>query len=131
MPVLSGLPGRIVAIDGRDGSGKTTLGRFLAWYFNITLIETDLYLKEGGELQYETAEINRIISKRLTIPRPVVIEGVAILQLLAHLDRRPDYLVYVRNSSFAGSDSLLPLLASYERAFKPQMGADLLLDLSH
>jgi len=29
--VLDNLPGKLVAIDGRDGSGKTTLGRFLAF----------------------------------------------------------------------------------------------------
>jgi cytidylate kinase len=43
-PIMRGLPGVIVTIDGRDGVGKTTLGRYLAWYFNVTLIETDLFL---------------------------------------------------------------------------------------
>ena len=43
-PVMRGLPGVIVTIDGRDGVGKTTLGRYLAWHFNVTLIETDLFL---------------------------------------------------------------------------------------
>ncbi len=39
-PVMRGLPGVIVTVDGRDGVGKTTLGRYLAWHFNVTLIET-------------------------------------------------------------------------------------------
>lgn len=42
-PILDGLPGKIIAIDGTPGAGKTTLGRFLAWYFNISLIESDLF----------------------------------------------------------------------------------------
>jgi ABC-type multidrug transport system fused ATPase/permease subunit len=29
-PVLYDLPGTLVAIDGRPGSGKATLGRYLA-----------------------------------------------------------------------------------------------------
>jgi tRNA A37 threonylcarbamoyladenosine biosynthesis protein TsaE len=40
-PVLAGLPPKLIAIDGPMGSGKTTLGRHLAWRFNVTLIEAD------------------------------------------------------------------------------------------
>jgi hypothetical protein len=43
-PVMRRPRGIIVTIDGRDGVGKTTLGRYLAWHFNVTLIETDLFL---------------------------------------------------------------------------------------
>jgi hypothetical protein len=39
-PVLHNLPPRIIAIDGRPGCGKTTLGRFLAWWFNVSLMVT-------------------------------------------------------------------------------------------
>jgi len=44
MPILYDLPGKLIAIDGRLGVGKTTLGRYLAWRFNISLVETDLFL---------------------------------------------------------------------------------------
>ena len=49
-PVLHDLPGRLIAIDGRSGVGKTTLGRYLAWRFNISLVESDLFLipNRGG-----------------------------------------------------------------------------------
>ena len=30
-PILDGLPGKIIAIGGTPGAGKTTPGRFLAW----------------------------------------------------------------------------------------------------
>jgi deoxyadenosine/deoxycytidine kinase len=32
-PVLAGLPPKLIAIDGPMSSGKTTLGRHLAWHF--------------------------------------------------------------------------------------------------
>jgi hypothetical protein len=34
----------LIAIDGVDGSGKTTLGRYLSWQIGASLIETDLFL---------------------------------------------------------------------------------------
>ena len=51
-PIMQGLPGMIVTIDGRDGVGKTTLGRYLAWHFNVTLIETDLFLIPAQDYPY-------------------------------------------------------------------------------
>src|SRR5687767_11166085 len=93
-PVLDDLPGKLVAIDGRPGAGKTTLGRFLAWRFNVSLIETDLFLIERqGRLVYFNDQITRIIDKRLAMPRPVIVEGVAVLRLLSDLKRRADYVI--------------------------------------
>src|SRR5687767_1059437 len=86
IPVLHDLPGRVVAIDGRDGVGKTTLGRYLAWHFNVSLIETDLFLVPGrGRLVYRDDEIGRLIQARLRKPRPVLVEGVGILKMLQGL----------------------------------------------
>jgi hypothetical protein len=68
-PLLREFPGGIVTIDGRDGVGKTTLGRYLAWHFNVTLIETDLFLIPAQDyLIYLDDQINRIIERRATIP---------------------------------------------------------------
>ncbi|MBT8763182.1 hypothetical protein KFV02_04470 [Desulfohalobiaceae bacterium Ax17] len=104
--VLNNLPGKLVAIDGRDRSGKTTLGRFLAFNYNVSLIETDLFLiKQQDSFTYED-QINRIIERRLSIPRPVIVEGVAILKLLEKLKRTKDYRIYVENEEFEGSHGL-------------------------
>ena len=62
-PVLFQLNPKLVAIDGRYGTGKTTLGRYLSWRFNSTLIETDQYLSTG--IAYDYVEIKRLITKRL------------------------------------------------------------------
>jgi hypothetical protein len=44
-PVLDGLPAVVIAIDSLPGAGKTTLGRYLAWTFNVSLIETDTFMR--------------------------------------------------------------------------------------
>ena len=68
-PHMRGLPGVIITIDGRDGVGKTTLGRYLAWYFNVSLIETDLYLIPAlDHYIYLDDQINRIIERRVSAP---------------------------------------------------------------
>src|SRR5690242_12359027 len=66
-PVTRRPRGVIVTIDGRDGVGKTTLGRYLAWYFNVTLIETDLFLIPAQDyLIHLDDQVNRIIERRIT-----------------------------------------------------------------
>ncbi|MFZ6845624.1 hypothetical protein [Undibacterium sp. RuTC16W] len=79
---LYGLPLRVIAINGSYAAGKTTLARYLAWYFNISLIETDLFFESGLPLKYRNEEIERIIFFRLSLPRPVIVEGIAVLELL-------------------------------------------------
>ena len=46
-PVLANFQANIIAIGGHPSSGKTSLGRYLAWQFNVSLIETDLFLDDG------------------------------------------------------------------------------------
>ena len=131
VPVLKELPGKLITIDGRDGSGKTTLGRFLAWYFNVTLVETDLFILDESGPTYRLKEINRIITARLAEPRPVIVEGVTVMHLLAQLGRNPDFLIYVRNSEFTGSETLSGMLNCYEETHAPEKRANLILELAH
>lgn len=130
-PVLYDLPGKIVAIDGRPGSGKTTLGRYLAWRFNITLLETDLFLHEGlGRLEYRADEIEKLITARLSRPRPIIVDSVAVLQLLRSVNRNADFLIYVRNTGLAGSEILKAELDAYDVRFQPRLRADLIVEIN-
>jgi len=125
-PRMRGLPGIIVTIDGRDGAGKTTLGRYLAWHFNVTLIETDLFIIPTREhLIYLDDQINRIIERRITWPLPVIVEGVAILQLIKRLNRVSDFTIYVSNPRRSASAAVKRRLGAYEAAFCPSVNADL------
>jgi hypothetical protein len=109
-PVLYDLPPRLVGIDGRHGVGKTTLGRYLAWRFNVTLIESDLFANAGSVMRgYHLDEINRIVQLRLDKPRPVLAEGVALLRLLEQLQRRADFLIYCESDDSESDDVLGPV----------------------
>jgi hypothetical protein len=131
-PVLQGLPGKIIGIDGRDGVGKTTLGRYLAWRFNVTLLESDLFLKSGeGEPAHRLDEINRIIQFRLDKPRPIILEGVGLFHLLQRLGRCADYVVYCQSQSYVSGSALDAWLGEYDRTYRPQERADLICDLTH
>jgi uridine kinase len=130
-PHLANLPGKLIAIDGRDGSGKTTLGRFLAWYFNVALVETDLFLREGAGLAYHTEQIERIVAQRLAKPRPVIVEGVTVLKTLQSIGRTPDLLIYVTNSKNPESDSFSKMFSEYEATFSPQSTAHVSVQLAH
>jgi uridine kinase len=131
-PIMRGLPGAIVTIDGRDGVGKTTLGRYLAWRFNVTLIETDLFLIPAQDyVIYLDDQINRIIERRITSPRPVIVEGVAMLQLMRRINRVPDFSIYVTNPQQSSGKALERRLAAYEASFAPSAKASIVVEVEH
>lgn len=134
-PVLHGLPGKVIAIDGLPGVGKTEMGRYLAYRFNVSLIESDLFLIERqGRLVYRNDEIARIIAKRVDAysPRPVIVESAVVLRLLAELERSPDFMIYITNKDAPKSrGSLLADLKAYEAEFSPRERADLTIALDH
>ena len=131
-PVLDDLPGKIIALDGKPGAGKTTLGRYLAWHFNISLVETDLFrstYEQENELKYKEQEIKRIIQSRLDLPRPVILEGVIVQKLLKDIGVEPDYSIYVVKE-YDYDDWLAPIIRSYEKEFMPKERSNLVIELS-
>ena len=131
-PIMRGLPGVIVTIDGRDGVGKTTFGRYLAWHFNVTLIETDLFLIPAQDyFIHLDDQINRIIERRITSPRPVIVEGISILQLMKRIHRVPDFSIYVTNAQHSSSRLLEKRLSAYAAAFAPSAKANIVVEMAH
>jgi hypothetical protein len=103
-PVLKNLPPVIVSIDGRSGVGKTTLGRFLAWRFNVSLLESDLFLiRNQGALSYRNEEVKAVIQSRLSGKRPIIVEGICALKLLKNNGFEPAFHVRV---DCAGADGV-------------------------
>lgn len=130
-PVLHDLPGKIVSIDGADGSGKTTLGRFLAWYFNVTLLESDNFILEGHGLIYDVDTVSAIIRRRLKKPRPILIEGVVVLRLLAEAGYQSDFHIHLQKKNGASSQFLAGVLEQYQSEFRPSERANLIITTTH
>ncbi|MFZ6779771.1 hypothetical protein ACO0LD_23310 [Undibacterium sp. Ji83W] len=95
-PTLVNRPAIIIAITGQLGHGKTTFGRFLAWYFNASLIETDFYLIPFEGINIDTSKISPLIDKRLNNAQPIIVEGYGILEALSNLRRSPNIIIHVQ-----------------------------------
>ncbi len=120
---------RSVAIDGAPGADKTTLGRFLAWRFNISLIETDLFLLRGtGKYNYCNDELRAVLKSRLMCDTPAIFEGVVALRLLSEFGVAPEFHIHVKCA-----DGELPNSEdwkTYVTEFNPEANSNLILSLS-
>jgi hypothetical protein len=128
--VLAGLPPKVIAIDGRSGAGKTSLARFLAWYFNSSLLELDLFLAAPG-LTFREEEIRRIIEFRRHLRRPIFVEGLVVLDVLAKVNIQPDFLIHVRNSKHPAGWGLKRERDAYEALYAPETRANYVVEVQH
>ncbi len=129
-PILYDLPPVIIAIDGRAGTGKTTLGRFLSWRFNVSLLETDLFLIKGqNAFIYRNAAIKKVILSRINSCRPIIVEGVVSLSLLKKLNFDTAFHVRVECNDSDCSPWMNELWDIYASEFTSKISASLTLDL--
>lgn len=115
-PVLHGHPPKIITIDGKVGSGKTSLGRFLSWTFNISLLETDLFLiVDQDEFIYRTEEVKSVIQHcvRGKSPRPIIVDGVCSLRLLRDIGLSSNFHIRVECSEDHGNELMEDLWRDY------------------
>lgn len=129
-PHLVNLPPKVVVIDGRSGAGKTTLARFLAWYFNSSLVELDLFLAEGGLVRRES-DVERIVTHRLKLGRPVFVEGLLVLDLLDSIGIKPDHTIYVQNIASPNGCGFAVESDEYENRRAILVSSDQVVELSH
>lgn len=130
-PVLKGFPPVIVSIDGLPGSGKTTLGRYLAWYFNVTLVESDLFLETGQGFKYRLADLKRVVSTRLARERPLILDGVAVGWLLRDIGLQAAFAIYVSHNGPTLGSSPHAHVQLYEASFQPRATSNLVIELCH
>ena len=114
-----------IAIDGVDNSGKSTLGRFLAWQLGMPLIETDLLLKDkGGDIDHDLVTFTRLLNSRHDLNRPAIVEGVLVLRTLEKVSVRPDFMVYVETNGRDGSEVWQGMFKAYAAKYRPRESAN-------
>lgn len=103
-----------VAIDGVDGSGKSSLARFLAWQLEMPSIETDFFLREGVSTPiHDASSLKTLVEQRHHANRPVIVEGVLVLRQLSNIGVDPEILVRVQGAGRHGSHSWQQEFARY------------------
>src|ERR1700704_3718351 len=86
----------LIGIDGRDGVGKTSLSNWLAWQLGMPVIQLDLFVirrEIPGPIGRRVNDLDRCIKARGD--RPLIVEGVLLLDALEEVGRAPDFLVFV------------------------------------
>jgi hypothetical protein len=113
----------LIAIDGADGLGKSSLASWLAWQLGAPAVYLDLYLiKDSNPLQWCTDELRRILSARLVDHAgAVVVEGIMVLDALGAIGRNPDFLIHLDGE---GGRLLSSRLAAYRARHSPEQRAD-------
>jgi hypothetical protein len=82
-------------------------------------------------MTHRNEEIARIISQRLAIPRPVIVEGCAVLRLLAELNWSSDFLIYLASQDAPVVHGTLATdLSEYDAEFAPHDKAGLVLAIN-
>ena len=55
----------------------------------------DLFITSLQPIQWLTADLKRVVDLRLDRKRPVIVEGVLVLDALVHIGRKADFVVFV------------------------------------
>lgn len=120
--------GFIIAIDGRDHAGKSSLGRYLSWQLGMPCLELDTFRNLKKSIaEFYLDDLRRSIDSRLRRNRPFIIEGATVLKALNDLEYKPDYLVYIDHES-EDLDKVDKSISNYFSSFNPKVKADYIYD---
>ena len=96
----------LLVIYGSLGAGKSTLSRYLAWKFNVSLLELDLFRKHEPGIVYREDDLARVIKLRQGMTRALIVEGYRSLEALEAIKISPTASVHVIQFQDAGIDPL-------------------------
>jgi hypothetical protein len=113
----------LIGIDGADGCGKSSTASWLAWQFGMKVIHLDLYTDAGtGALTTFADEVARPINRRVgQHKKPMIVEGILLLEAFAAVGRQPDVLVFIDGEP---SGSLAGRILGYWSQYRPREKAD-------
>jgi hypothetical protein len=86
----------LFGIDGKAGVGKTSLSNWLAWQLGMPAIHLDLFVVRNvvaGPIARRVTDLGRCMTARGD--RPIIVEGVLLLEALDEVGRSPDFLIFV------------------------------------
>jgi hypothetical protein len=102
----------LIAIDGADNAGKSSLASWLAWQLGMPAVQLDLYLTSLRPIQWLTDDLARVVARRMDRDRPLIIDGVLALDALDRIGHAASFLVFV-SGGHSGS-TLAPQIAAYK-----------------
>jgi uridine kinase len=111
----------LIAIDGEDGSGKSSFAAWLSWQFEMPAIHLDVFLiRDSDPIAWRSTELRATLDGAQFVPpkRPVIIEGVLVRNALSAIDRVPDFSIFIERDSHSGN--MQQELSSYIQQAKPK-----------
>jgi pantothenate kinase-related protein Tda10 len=83
----------LIAIDGSDLSGKSSLASWFAWQLGVPAVQLDLYLISLHPIQWRAEDLARVVAKRIDTRRPIIVDGVLILDALDQIRRQANFTI--------------------------------------
>jgi uridine kinase len=85
----------VIGIDGLDASGKSSFASWLGWQIGCPVVHLDLFMSSRLPAAWRLNEVQNACQSRLERRRPIIVEGVHLLQVLQDIQLAADYLVFV------------------------------------
>ena len=99
----------MIGIDGKDGTGKSTLATALGKILGLPVINLDEYLLKDQRKYVDAIQYDRLRLTLETLPGCIV-EGVCLLAVLAKMKIAPHEHIYIkatRNDRWTDKDELI------------------------
>lgn len=103
------------------------MANWLAWQLGMEAIHLDQFTEfsENGIREWRLQELSKVINSRLQrcSPKPVIVEGILLLEALSALSLEPNYLIYViRNEEmgYGGSTKWNGNINRYLNEYQPK-----------
>ena len=110
----------LIAVDGRDGAGKTAFSRLLSFRCNMPVFEGDEFLLKRGSLNHRK-ELGRVMSQRLAENRPLIFDSILAHDVCEKLGVTPDYTIRVASVGILGMNRFRARYEEYETRVAPDL----------